>query len=72
MANTRPAELNSETAEVRFECAKWVMNVLDAVWMARLHGRSRTVVINEILSEWAEQKRHEASLIHKLTDDKPS
>lgn len=53
------------TVELRGPCPKDVVDVLDAVSMAR--RMSRTDMVNEILKEWAEAKRHEADLISRLS-----
>lgn len=58
------------TGELRGDCPKSVLAVLDAVSMAR-GMNSRMPLVNEILSEWAKNKVHEASLITRLTRDYP-
>ena len=66
------ARSSTETTELRGECPKWIVNVLDAVSMAKPSQRNRTSLINEILGKWAEEKLHEASLIQRLAGGNPN
>lgn len=59
-----------KTTELRGECPKWIVNVLDAVSMSA--DETRTALVNRILSDWATKKVHEASLIHKLAGINPT
>jgi hypothetical protein len=63
------------TTELRGEIPRWVVDILDAVVTAR-GGQSanvhRTTVVTEVLSEWAEKKLHEASLITRLAAGNPN
>ncbi len=54
----------ADTNELRGECPKNTLCVLDAVAIAR--GCTRTALVNEILGQWAAAKQHEASLVQKL------
>jgi hypothetical protein len=63
------------TAELRGECPRWILSVLDAVVMARggqSAGVHRATIVNEVLTEWAEKKRHEAMLVHRLAGVHPT
>lgn len=60
------------TAELRGECPKDILNLLDAVSMARKNNCGRMTVVNEILGEWAAKKWHESSLIQKLSGGNPT
>lgn len=71
--NDIPA-FHKATAELRGECPRWIINVLDAVSMASDTTPNRTALVNQILGEWAKKKMHEASLVNKLagvTTDAP-
>jgi len=61
--------------ELRFWCPREIVDVLDAVVMAR-GGQSANVhrgtVLTEIAAKWAEEKRHEASLIHRVAGCNPT
>ncbi len=53
------------TTELRGPCPKDTVDVIDAVSMAR--RMSRTELVNEILTEWAKARLHEAELITRLS-----
>jgi len=61
--------------ELRFWCPRAIVDVLDAVVMAR-GGQSanihRGTVLVEVLNEWAEKKRHEAMLVHRIAGLNPT
>lgn len=59
----------SQTAELRGECPRTILNVLDAVSMAR--DKTRTALVNEILGHWARTVMHESSLVQRLTEGNP-
>lgn len=59
----------SQTAELRGECPKAILNVLDAVSLSR--DKTRTALVNEILGDWAKKVLHEASLVQRLTEGNP-
>lgn len=61
---------NGTSNELRQECPRHVLNVLDAVSIAR--DITRTALVNEILGEFAKKKLHESSLIQKLTSGNPT
>lgn len=61
---------DSNTTELRGECPKQTINVLDAVSMAR--DLTRTALVNEILGEWAAKKLHESILIQRITGGNPT
>ena len=58
-----------DTVELRGDSPRAVINVLDAVSMAR--GVTRMSLVNEILSEWASNKLHESTLIQRLKLENP-
>lgn len=72
MKTDTPAFARSEhtTAELRGDCPRITINVLDAVSMAR--DMTRTALVNEILGEWAKKKLHESSLIQRLNSCNPT
>jgi hypothetical protein len=63
------------TTELRGECPRWIVEVIDAVALARggpganIH---RATIVNEVLAEWAEKKRHEAMLVHRIAGFNPT
>ena len=59
------------TAELRGECPRRIINVLDAVSMARGLG-SRTALVNEILGSWAEKVLHEHHVIERVMGRNPT
>ena len=65
----------ADEVELRFWCPRSIVNVLDAVVMAR-GGQSanihRGTVLTEEMTVWAEKKRHEASLIHRVAGINPT
>jgi hypothetical protein len=70
----RPALARSsggeQLGELRQDCPRWILNVLDAVSMAR-GDKARTALVVEILGEYAKRKSHEAMLIHRLSGGNP-
>lgn len=59
-----------QVGELRGECPRWILNVLDAVSMAE--DRTRTALVNDILGEYAKKKKHEAMLVQKLAGGNPA
>lgn len=60
----------NDSAELRTDCPKSVIDILDAVSLAQRLTRGQLVV--RVLSEWADQRHREASLIAKLVRINPS
>lgn len=58
------------TAELRGQCPVEILEVLDAVSLAR--DQDRTELVNEILGDWARLRMHEASLINRVKRRNPS
>jgi len=56
--------------ELRGECPKDIVAVLDAVAMAR--QVSRTEIVNEVLGNWAKSKLHEVDIINRVTRGNPN
>lgn len=56
--------------ELRGECPRYVVDVLDAVSCA--NDRTRTDLVNEILGEWADRKIHESTLINRVAGNNPT
>lgn len=71
-ANQQTAFARGESnhTELRGECPRTTVNVLDAVSIAR--DMTRTALVNEILGDWAKKKAHEAMMIHKLGGINPA
>lgn len=71
MKNDIPAFARSEanTTELRGDCPRHTVNVLDAVSLAR--NINRNALVNEILGKWAKERAHEASLVQKLAGFNP-
>lgn len=60
----------NDSAELRTDCPKSVIDILDAVSLAQRLTRGQLVV--RVLTEWADQRHREASLIAKLARINPS
>ena len=60
----------NDSAELRTDCPKSVIDILDAVSLSQRLTRGQLVV--RVLSEWADQRHREASLIAKLVRINPS
>lgn len=60
----------NDSAELRTDCPKSVIDILDAVSLAQRLTRGQLVV--RVLSEWADQRHREASLIARLVRINPS
>lgn len=66
---SRPRSSSTQAVELRGECPRLTVDVLDAISNAR--RISRTELVNEILGEWARQQLHEASLVARVTRSNP-
>ncbi len=66
---SRPRTSSSSTVELRGDCPRLTVDVLDAIANAR--RISRTELVNEILGNWAGQQLHEASLVARVTRGNP-
>lgn len=55
--------------ELRGDCPRRIVDVLDAVSMAR--NISRTALVNEVLGAFAEKVVHEASLVARVAGLNP-
>lgn len=64
------ARRGDSTTELRGECPRQVVNVLDAVSMAR--DKTRTALVNEILGAWAEKVLHETNLVQRIAGGNPT
>lgn len=64
MATKRSA--TSQYVELRGDMPREVADMLDAVSAAR--RMSRIELANKILAKWAEDKRHEAEVIQRVTN----
>ncbi len=69
-AHTQLLARSGGTVELRGECPREIINVLDAVSMAR--DITRTALVNEILGEFTKKKLHESSLVLRLAGGNPS
>lgn len=54
----------AEMVELRGDCPRAIVNVLDAFSLAR--DMTRTQLVNEILGDWAAKRRHELQMLTKL------
>lgn len=61
----------SDTVELRGECPREIVDVLDAISMAR-HYPSRNTLVVEILRAWADKVLHENSVVSAVMRRKPS
>ncbi len=55
--------------ELRGECPRETVSVLDAISLAR--GITRTELVNTVLGEWAKQTTHEAMLVARVMRGNP-
>ena len=55
----------AEPVEIRVDLDREYSDVIDAV--AKSKGISRTQMCFRIMKEWSEEKRHESTLVHRLT-----
>lgn len=60
---------HTSTVELRGECPREIVGVLDAVSIAR--DKTRTQLVNEILGEWAAKVRHETNLVQRVLGGNP-
>lgn len=61
---------SGETGELRQECPRHVLNLLDAVSMSQ--NRTRTALVNEILARYAGEQRHLAMMINRVAGLNPT
>lgn len=66
---SRPRSSDATTVELRGDCPRLTVEVLDAVANAR--RINRTELVNVILGEWARQQLMEASLVARVTRGNP-
>ncbi len=66
---SRPRTSGLATVELRGDCPRVTVEVLDAI--CRAQDKNRTELVNEILNAWAKQKLVEASLIARVTRGNP-
>ena len=59
----------TEPVELRGDCPRLTVDILDAVSNAR--RISRTELVNQILGEWAKQQLMESSLVQRVTRGNP-
>jgi hypothetical protein len=52
------------SAELRGECPREILDVLDAISTAR--DMTRTQLVNEVLGNWARQVRHEHMIVARV------
>ena len=58
-----------EAVELRGNCPRGVVDVLDAFSNAR--RMTRMELVNQILRRWAKERLHEASLVQRVTRGNP-
>lgn len=61
---------SADSVELRGTCPRETVDVLDAVSAAR--GLSRMQVVNEVLSEWARQQLHVATVLGRVLRGNPA
>lgn len=52
------------TVELRGECPRHIVDMLDAVSMAE--NTTRTALVNKILAKWEEEERHKDSIVARV------
>lgn len=58
------------SVELRGDCPKETIDVLDAISAAR--RLTRTQLVNEILRDWAQARLHEMNLLQRVTRSNPA
>lgn len=66
---SRPRNPEAASVELRGDCPRLTVEVLDAVANAR--RINRTELVNQILGDWARQQLVEASLVQRVTRGNP-
>lgn len=66
LARTAP---DDTTLELRGQCPRDIVDVLDAVSMAR--RITRTELVNQILGQWTQKTVNEATLVHRVLRGNP-
>lgn len=61
----------SVNVDLRGECPKDTVDMLDAISLARNYP-SRTALVNEILGDWAKQQRHEHTVVARVLGLNPA
>lgn len=61
---------SASDGELRQQCPRDTLNMLDAISMSR--QVSRTYLVNEILGKWADERRHETILICRVAGFNPT
>jgi hypothetical protein len=59
----------AESAELRQETPRWILDVLDALSLAE--GESRTAYVNKVLERHARSELHRASMLRKVAGRNP-
>lgn len=54
----------ASTVELRGECPRHTVDMLDAVSMAE--NTTRTALVNRILQKWEEEERHKHSIVARV------
>lgn len=67
LSRTKDGEVKA--VELRGECPRLTVDVLDAISTAR--RMSRTELVNEVLHEFVQQQLREASLVARITRGNP-
>lgn len=63
------ASNNDDSIELRGNCPRFIVDVLDAVSQSR--RMSRTELVNEVLKTWARGAVHQSMLIARVTKGNP-
>lgn len=64
------ARADSLTVELRGECPRHTVDMLDAVSLAE--DITRTALVNRILGEWEKRERHRASVVNRVLGLNPA
>lgn len=65
-----PSNEEPATIELRGQCPREIVDVLDAICVAR--RINRTDLVNRILKVWASDRLHESTLIQRVTRGNPA
>lgn len=65
-----PNRTDTATVELRGECPRATIDMLDAVSLAE--DITRTALVNRILGEWERKERHRASVVNRVLGLNPT
>lgn len=67
---TTPSTSSEDADELRFKCSHDVLQVLDSERLAAHLTRGQQAM--RVLRQWADERRHAATLLHRITRGNPN